>query len=82
MSHVRHGLAGRAPYCGQAAIRGVLRLPSAMAFTGSGGDSVATRSAIRPPSNLKMSNRGKFPGGRGSQGLESVIQAMNDSAAA
>ena len=27
-------------------------------------------------------NRGKFPGGRGSQGLESVIQAMNDSAAA
>jgi hypothetical protein len=30
----------------------------------------------------KKSNRGKFPGGRGSQGLESVIQAMNDSAAA
>jgi hypothetical protein len=27
-------------------------------------------------------NRGKFPGGRGSQSLESVIQAMNDSAAA
>jgi len=27
-------------------------------------------------------NRGKFPGGRGSQRLESVIQAMNDSAAA
>jgi hypothetical protein len=30
----------------------------------------------------KYSNRGKFPGGRGSQRLESVIQAMNDSAAA
>ncbi len=27
-------------------------------------------------------NRGKCPGGRGSQRLESVIQAMNDSAAA
>jgi hypothetical protein len=29
-----------------------------------------------------IGNRGKFPGGRGSQRLESVIQAMNDSAAA
>ena len=44
------------------------------------------RLALRWPKLISirriLGNRGKFPGGRGSQRLESVIQAMNDSAAA
>jgi hypothetical protein len=38
--------------------------------------------SVRGGLRRQPGNRGKFPGGRGSQRLESVIQAMNDSAAA